>query len=222
MTSSGTRDVVDLTQDEEDCDEIVARVGCRDGLGAAGQQAAEAAQVLGSGASHAHVRPRRPAKLQWAQHHLEGHIQQATSTQQQQQQQAQVYKGPLAQYQAPSQPRVPAPNLTDPALHLLDHTFMTDALSVLTYSQAAAQRSDQPGFASLDVQYMQLLSPAQAVDQGRLLVFLEWLTVKMSQRGLLTEHMALANYVLLSCQAAKVMVCRLSSRTMAPCSWTRL
>ncbi len=204
MTSSGTRDVVDLTQDEEDCDELVARVGCSNGLGAADQQAAEAAQVLGSDASHAHLQPRRPSKLQWAQHHLESHVQQATSTQQQQQQ-AQVCKGPLAQYQTPSQPRVPAPNLTDPALHLLDHTFMMDALSVLTYSQAAAQKSDQPGFASLDVQHMQLLSQAQAVDQGRLLVFLEWLTVKMCQRGLLTEHMALVNHVLLSCQAAKVM-----------------
>ncbi len=204
MTSSGTRDVVDLTQDEEECDELVARVGCSKGLGAADQQAAEAAQVLGSDASQAHLQPRRPARLQWAQHHLESHVQQATSAQQQQQQQAHECKGPLAQYQTPSQPAVPAPNLTDPALHLLDHTFMMDALSVLTYSQPAAQKSDQPGFASLDVQYMQLLSQAQAVDQGRLLVCLEWLTVKMCQRGLLTEHMALINYVLLSCQAAEV------------------
>ena len=206
MTSSGTRDVVDLTQDEEDCDELVARVGCSSGPGAADQQAAEAAQVLGSDASLAHLQPRRHDKLQWAQHHLETHVQQANSTQQQQQQQqqAQVCTGPLAQYQTPSQPRVPMPNLSDPALHLLDHIFMMDALSVLTYSQPAAQKSDQPGFASLDMQYMQLLSQAQAVDQGHLLVFLERLTVKMCQRGLLTEHMALVNYVLLSCQAAKV------------------
>ncbi|KAA6417106.1 MAG: hypothetical protein FRX49_03402 [Trebouxia sp. A1-2] len=207
MTSAETQDVVDLTQDEEDCDELVARVGRSSGLGAADrqaadQQAAEAAQVLGSDASGAHVQPRRPPKLQWAQHLLESHVQQATSAQQQQQQ-AHVCKSPLAQYQTPSQPRVPAPNLTDPALHLLDHTFMMDALSVLTHSQAAAHRSDQPGFASLDVRYMQLLSQAQAVDQGRLLVFLEWLTVKMCQRGLCTAHMALVNDVLLSCQAAK-------------------
>ena len=99
---------------------------------------------------------------------------------------------------------------------------MMDALSVLTYSQPAAQKSDQPRFASLDVQYMQLLSQAQAVDQGRLLVFLEWLTVKMCQRGLLTEHMALVNYVLLSCQAAKVRVRRLSSHVMPARKWTRL
>jgi len=57
----------------------------------------------------------------------------------------------------------------------------------------------------LDVQCMLQLSQAQAVDQGRLLVFLEWLTVRMCQRGLVTEHMALVNFVLLSCQAAKVM-----------------
>ncbi len=99
---------------------------------------------------------------------------------------------------------------------------MMDAFSVLTYSPAAAQKSDQPSFASLDVQYMQQLSQAQAVDQGRLLVFLEWLTVKMCQRGLLNEHMALANYVLLSCQAAKVMFWRLSSHVMAACKWTCL
>ena len=208
MTSSGTRDVVDLTQDEEDCDELVARVGCSSDPGAADQQAAVTAQVLGSDASLAHLQPRRHDKLQWAEHHHETHVQQADSTQQQQQQQqqqAQVCTGPLAQYQTPSQPRVPTPNLSDPALHLLDHIFMMDALSVLTYSQPAAQKSDQPGFASLDVQCMLQLSQAQAVDQGRLLVFLEWLTVRMCQRGLVTEHMALVNFVLLSCQAAKVM-----------------
>ncbi|KAL0020687.1 hypothetical protein WJX77_000534 [Trebouxia sp. C0004] len=197
MTSSGTRDVVDLTQDEEDHDESLARVGCSNGLRDADQHPAQAAQLVGSDASHAHPQPQRPLKLQSAQHYPESHVQQATSAQQQQQE-AHV----LAQHYTPSQPRILA-NLTDPALHLLDHTLMMDALSVLTYSRAAAQKSDQPGFASLDVQYMQRLSQAQAVDQGRLLVFLEWLTVKMCQRGLLTEHMALVDYVVLSCQAAK-------------------
>lgn len=220
MTSSATRDVVDLTQDEEDRDQTLTRIGCSIGLGDADQQPAQAAQLSGSDVSHAHLQPRRPPKLQWAQHHPESHVQQATSAQQQQQE-AHVCKGPLARYPTPSQPK-PAFNLTDPALHLLDHTFMMDALSVLTYSQPAAQKSDQPDFASLDVQYMQMLSQAQAVDQGRLLVFLEWLTVKMCQRGLLTGHMALVNYALLNCQAAKVMIRRLSSHVMAACKWARL
>ena len=98
----------------------------------------------------------------------------------------------------------PAPSLPDPALHTLDSMFMRDVLSVLIYNRPTDQLQRPPTFASLQVDAMQLLTPAQALDQGRTLVFLEWLTVKICQHGLLNEHESLTRYVLSKCKAAQV------------------
>ena len=87
---------------------------------------------------------------------------------------------------------------------LLDHVIMRDILRVLGDSRPQTSFSTANLYASLQLQYLQRISGHQAEQQGRLLVYLEWLTQKMFQHGLAEKHKRLYAKVLEMCQASQV------------------
>lgn len=103
----------------------------------------------------------------------------------------------------PAKPRTAAVDGQD---CMLDHVIMMDILRVLSDSRPA-EASDPPAlYGSLQVQYLQGLPDCQAFHQGRMLVYLEWLTQVLFQRGLTTKHQVLYAFTLDMCKASKVLL----------------
>ena len=205
-----TDNVVDLTQDDSDLHPVQTEVDSKrppltsaHELQRSDHLSAHAPGRLDTTAQQARVRSvAQRQQVMLAQHHM----------------QMQMPEQASADLQLTPHLSNPAPSLPDPALHTLDAIFMRDVLSVLIYNRPTDQSQHSPTFASLQTDVMQLLTPAQALDQGRALVFLEWLTVNICQQGLLNEHESLTRYVLSKCKAAQVSlshmcVCLLISKT---------
>ena len=93
---------------------------------------------------------------------------------------------------------------TDPALHLLDMIFLMDVLRVLLCSRPGAAYPDEPAFGCLQHSYTQRINVATVIDQARILVFAEWVSKQLFQRGQHLSHEALVAFVMMRCEAAKV------------------
>ena len=86
---------------------------------------------------------------------------------------------------------------------LLDHVVLKDILRVLGDSRSASFSAPEL-YASLQVQYLQRIPDSQAENQGRLLVYLEWLTERLLQDSLTAKHEKLYAAVLKLCKASEV------------------
>ena len=87
---------------------------------------------------------------------------------------------------------------------LLDHVVMKDILRVLGDSRPDAASFAPKLYGSLQAQYLQRIPDSQAEHQGRLLVYLEWLTQRLFQHGLAAKHEMLYAAVLDMCKASQV------------------
>ena len=86
---------------------------------------------------------------------------------------------------------------------LLDHVVLKDILRVLGDSRSDSFSAPEL-YASLQVQYLQRIPDSHAENQGRLLVFLEWLTERLLQDSLTAKHEMLYAAVLKLCKASEV------------------
>ena len=89
---------------------------------------------------------------------------------------------------------------------MLDHVMMMDILRVLSDSRPAEGSDPSALYGSLQVQYLQGLPDCQAFHQGRMLVYLEWLTQVLFQRGLTIKHQVLYAFTLDMCKATQVLL----------------
>ena len=79
-----------------------------------------------------------------------------------------------------------------------------DVLRVLWYSRPGAGFPDEPAFECLQHSYTQRINVATVIDQARILVFAEWVSKQLFQRGQGLSHEALVAFVMMRCEAAKV------------------
>lgn len=100
----------------------------------------------------------------------------------------------------PHRPHIPA---AEGHNCLLDHVVLKDILRVLGDSLSDSISAPEL-YMSLQVQYLRQISDSQAEHQGRLLVYLEWLTQKLLQCGLTAKHEMLYTVVLKLCKASEV------------------
>ena len=111
---------------------------------------------------------------------------------------------PLSAQPSSSTQPTPHTSCVESQNSLLDHVVLRDILRVLGDSRPHASFSSPNLYASLQVQYLQQISGYQAEQQGRLLVYLEWLTQRLFQRGLSEKHSRLYAQVLEMCKASQV------------------
>lgn len=136
---------------------------------------------------------------------------------------------PLAsQKRKPSSANLPEPHMSaDEAQScLLDHVVLKDILRVLGDTQSRTFSAPEP-YASLQLQYLQRIPDPQAENQGRLLVYLEWLTEQLLQDALTAKHEMLYTVAFKVCKASEVAL-HLPSDHVASCTccaqmlfWTR-
>ncbi|MCJ1242463.1 hypothetical protein MMC14_010471 [Varicellaria rhodocarpa] len=86
---------------------------------------------------------------------------------------------------------------------LLDHVAMMDVLRVLDDSRPGEGRATVVSFRSLQPHYLQGLSETQAFHQGRVLVYVEWLTYTLYRHGMTVQHERLYAAVLEMCKASQ-------------------
>lgn len=85
----------------------------------------------------------------------------------------------------------------------LDHVVLKDILRVLGESRSHSSSAPEL-YASLQVQYLQQIPESQAENQGRLLVYLEWLTERLLQDALTAKHEILYTAAFQLCKASEV------------------
>lgn len=103
----------------------------------------------------------------------------------------------------PTNPHIPC---VEGQNFLLDQVVMRDVLRVLGDSRPHASFSAPDFYASLQMQYLQHIPGSQAGQQGRLLVYLEWLTQRLFQHELAQQHQQLYAAVLEMCKVSQVPV----------------
>ncbi len=208
MSAAAAKEVVDLTNDEDPAEDVRAPQAFSQKLSVLSRETAGYSPSLAiQRPEHIFQNPctvmQTQDKLQSLQQYPGAKRLQATPGQQQAQ--TSTHMGPTSGMHPVSESSCNPSRINHPALHVLDHPFMMDVLKVLIDSRPLKDKSpEQPVYVSLSLDYMLLLNQRQAVDQGRVLVFLEWLTVKMWRHGLFQGHESLASYALEKCQAAEV------------------
>ena len=123
---------------------------------------------------------------------------------------------PLAPQSSTGTPPTPNTSCVEGQSSLLSHVIMRDILRVLGDSRPHASFSAPSLYSSLQLEYLQDIPGSQAEQQGRLLVYLEWLTQRLFQHGSAEQHKRLYATVLEMCKASQVYQHVSASHALSP------